>query len=235
MSKKKQQADEARIAEYLAAHPDFFERHPEVIERLNLSPQDVVGNVAILAEKQTRQLQNRHHKLETSFKTVVKNATENERRSICLHRLAVRLTMREYSGRAHVAESALGVLREELPMNIINIIGCADSRDGNSGADDPRLRSLVTSLFAANKPDCGPFDAAAKAAMFGNLAKRIASAVVMPLSCPGGSDGGHIERLGVLVFGNTSAESFKAGMGTMFLVQCAELIAATLARCDDRA
>lgn len=234
MSEKKRQPDETQIAKYLAGHPDFFERHPEVIEQLNLSSEGVVGNVAILAEKQTRMLQTRHHKLETNFKTVVKNATENERRSICLHRLAMHLTMHEYSGRSHVVESALVVLREELPMNIINIISCDDSQDDDAktGVRDPRLRGLVESLFAANKPDCGPFDAAVKTALFGKLAKRIASAVIMPLFRPRDADSSHIERFGVLGFGNTSADSFKVGMGTMFLVQCAELIAATLARYD---
>ena len=240
MSEKKQklnlqELDEEQILEYFADHPDFFDRHPEVMENLCLPKGGVVGNVAILAEKQAKLLHNRHQKLETNFKRVVKNAAENEKRGICLHRLALHLTMHEYNGRAHVAQSALTVLRKELPMNITNIITFdnATGDDARKGVGDPRLNGLVNSLFVDNKPDCGPFDPAIKAALFGTLSKRVASAVAMPLSHPASVGRDHAERLGVLVFGSTSADSFKAGKGTMFLVQCAELIVATMARYSD--
>lgn len=210
--------DEARVVDYLGEHPDFFDRHPEVLERLHSPP---AAGAASLAQKQIESLRDRHRGLESTFKTAVANARDNEKRSICLHRLALQLTAHEHAGADGVAQSALEVLRKELPSNVIDIVAC-------SRAADPRLAGFVDSLFVDNKPDCGPFNPAVKAALFGRFAKRIASAVAMPLGRGG-------TRFGVLVFGSVSPQRFAAGMGTMFLVQCAELIAAAMTRCANGA
>ena len=91
------------------------------------------------------------------------------------------------------------------------------------------IRDRVHSIFVDYKPDCGPFDPAVKAALFGDFAKRIASAVMMPLGYASCKERDQ-KKIGILVFGSTRADSFKSGMGTMFLVQCAELITATMGR-----
>lgn len=224
---KSDQSAESQIAEYLIDHPDFFERHPKALSRLSLSNAYEGENITSLADRQVSALRDEHQNLETTFKTIVDRARENENRSFCLHRLALALAHQNDASVTTIVKTSLNILRPSFPSNVMDIwvYGEDDQR-----LNDQRIQSLSLSLFSDYKPDCGPFNPAHKASLFGNFAKRIASAVVMPLGSFNDQGNRQLHKFGVLIFGSSQADRFQPGMGTMFLVQCAELITAAMAR-----
>ena len=185
-----------------------------------------------LVTKQIALLRNKNEALQNKLESLVAIARTNENLSIGLHRLSLRLVA---SNSVHeVAAISLAELRQRLPGNqiVIRLLGKYDPHEGlNSAGKDSGAVSLLHSLAATGKPDCGPFDNAVKLSLFGRFAQRAASAVVMPLVADD-------ERFGLLALGSADGDSFSAGKGTMFLVQFGELIACALragARRENRA
>ena len=68
---------EGDLADYLAAHPDFFERHAELLAGLQLhSPH---GNRAVsLQERQMEMLRDKMRGLEHRLAGMMRNAADNE-------------------------------------------------------------------------------------------------------------------------------------------------------------
>ena len=229
MSTKSPALDESEIARYLIDHPEFFERHPKALAQLQL-PDNQSGNISSLVTRQMELWRGRHQSLETTFKTIVQRARENEKRSIFLHRLALGMTQKgDWNNTHEVAVAALLMLRETFPSNIANIFlyGRDDAKLENS-----RIKHLVKSSFDVYQPDCGPFDSSVKKVLFGDLFQRIASALIMPLGHTPTASRAVEKRFGLLVFGSSQSDSFKPGLGTMFLMQYAELITATMVRAE---
>lgn len=181
-----------------------------------------------LVTKQIALLRDRNDALQRKLESLVSIARNNENLSIGLHRLSLRLvganTVRD------VVSVSLAELRQRLPGNqvVIRLLGKHDPHDGLHGdGRDRGAVSLLHSLAASGRPDCGPFDNAVKLSLFGHFAQRAASVVVMPLAAGD-------ERFGLLALGSADGDSFSAGKGTMFLVQFGELIACALRACARR-
>lgn len=228
-SDKGDQTEEMQILKYLKEHPDFFERHPKALSRLSLGESYQSENIESLIDRQVSVLRDEHQDLETTLNTIVERARENENRSICLHRLALALTHQQDASHAAVIKTVTSVLRSSFPSNVMDIW---IQSEHEQKLKDQRVENLIASLFHDYQPYGGPFTPAAMAALFGDFAKRIASAVVMPLGSFNDQGNRKLHRFGVLIFGSSQADRFQAGTGTMFLVQCAELITAALARSE---
>ena len=113
--------DESKVVDYLIENPDFFDYHPEVLAHISL-PNGRDDNIASLVSRQVELWRDKHQSLETTFKTIVARARENENRSICLHRLAVCLSEKgDWQGVGDVATTALAILRESFPSNVADI------------------------------------------------------------------------------------------------------------------
>src|ERR1044071_3421073 len=98
---------EAEIADYLQQHPDFFERHTNVLARLKL-PHSRDGAAVSLIERQVQVLRTKNDKLETRLRDLVEVARGNDVLVGKIHRLACRLL------RARSAESLIEALETSL-------------------------------------------------------------------------------------------------------------------------
>ena len=225
---------DADVADYLRRHPAFFERHADLLESLELGrgrgPGPGEDKTLSLIEKQVTLLRARNEDLKRKLETLVATARTNENLSIGLHRLSLRLVASNEV--REVAAVSLAELRRRLPGNqvVIRLLRRYDPHeglDGGGGDGDARVVNLLRTLAASGKPDCGPFDNLVKLSLFGHFAARTASIAVMPLAADA-------DCFGLLALGSADGDSFRAGKGTMFLVQYGELIARALQACAGR-
>ena len=68
--------DEDTVVDHLRAHPDFFERHPRLIEGLNL-PHGAGGDTVSLVERQVSVLRQKNRELEDRLRQLVDVARSN--------------------------------------------------------------------------------------------------------------------------------------------------------------
>ena len=81
-------ADE--IARYLRTHPQFFDQHPELLEKISV-PHPYGGRAIPLAERQTVALREKNKALEGKLGELLQFGEENDALSEKVHRLSVAL------------------------------------------------------------------------------------------------------------------------------------------------
>lgn len=234
-NKKTANTDEQQVIDFLTRNPDFFGDYPSLLTKLSLPGKD--GKILSLSQKQTEVLRTEvgllHKKvsrLEREIEMLVAIVKDNERLSVCLHRLSLKLLhKREVET---VVSETIRTLRTQFPANqiIIRLLPPYYALTETAqplDAENPMLRILLSSIFKTAKPDCGPFTGVVQKALFGNFAQRIRSAVVMPLQF-------NNKNLGLLLFGSPRADAYTPGKGTMILIQSGELISAAIAACEQK-
>ncbi|MDT8321603.1 MAG: DUF484 family protein, partial [Xanthomonadales bacterium] len=77
------------IAQHLRENPDFFDRHPEILERLELGHES--GVATSLIERQVERLRQHNNELDRQLKRLMQIASENERLMSRLHQLTLKL------------------------------------------------------------------------------------------------------------------------------------------------
>src|SRR6516162_4734113 len=83
--------EEESIAAYLLNHPDFFERHLNLLARLRV-PHVRAGSTVSLVERQISVLREKHADLERKLTELVRAGRANDLLADKLHRLTRRLT-----------------------------------------------------------------------------------------------------------------------------------------------
>ncbi len=220
--------DEASVASYLSATPEFFDRHSQLLAKIRLPDTRSGASTVSLIERQVDVLRERNRQLERKVKDFVDVARENDvlgsrvlamaRRLIAAHDrasmvAAIEAALREDFG---AGQSVLVLTASRAPQ------GVAESRFLRIvPAEAPELRSFDT-LFSSGKPRCGQLRDSQREFLFGADASEIGSVALVPL---GGKAG-----LGLLACGSNDSQRFNPTMSTDFLAHIGELIAAALAR-----
>ena len=222
------EVDEAAVASYLAATPEFFDRHAQLLAKIRLP--DTRGNATTvsLLERQVEVLRERNRQLERKVKDFVDVARENDALSARVLAMARRLIGANDSAAAVTAIEA--ALREEFGAGQSVLVltaghapaGIAESRFLRVvPAELPALRSFET-LFSSGKPRCGQLRDSQREFLFGTDASEVGSAALVPLGEKG--------SIGLLACGSHDSQRFNPTMSTDFLAHIGELIAAALAR-----
>jgi len=217
--------DDATVATYLEAFPEFFERHPQVLARLRLPHQRGDATVSLI-ERQVEVLRDKNRQLDRRFAELVENARANEALSERIHRLARRLA--GVRDRLQAAVAVEASLREDFDAaHSVLTLFCADAALKAHESrflrvvrrDDLSLRSFEP-LLASGKPRCGQVRDSQRDWLFGTGTVEIGSVALVPLG-PGGN-------VGLLACGSGDANRFNPSMSTDFLLRIAELIAAAV-------
>lgn len=202
---------EQGIADYLAAHPEFFTRHPALAASLHV-PHGVDGAVS-LVEHQLATLRAHNRALHARLAELIENARVNEALSERLHTLSLRI--QTCRSAAAIISTLQGTLREEFQAEMVSIeLGDA------AAADDDMLVALWTQAEQANGALCGQLPAAQRNFLFKELAVNVMSAVALSFSCDG--------RPAILAIGSEQATRFRADMDTFFLRRLCQLVAVAL-------
>lgn len=215
--------DEADIAAYLVAHPDFASRHPEAFEAQQISHDTPAA--ASLIERQVAVLRRTNRELAERFEGLVATARANERRVVELNRVA-----RVMVGAEDVdtmLEALRTCLRDDLAVDrvYIGLTGAVPSqvRGINPLTDDSAADRALTNIFRRGKAVCGPLSASQAEALFATDDDALpTSAAFVPL--------GQTSVSGVIVLASADPQRFTEDMGTLFVSLFGELLTATLSR-----
>lgn len=224
--------DDQGVADYLSAHPDFFERHAGLLEQLRLPHRSGAATVS-LVERQVSVLQEKNRGLERRLRELVDVARFNSTLSDKIHALALRLL---HANDAVAVLAALEAgLREDfgasqavvvLLHNTSDIAPKASNRFlRNADRSDPALQSFST-FIQQSKPRCGRIRDTQREFLFPGEAAGIASVAMVPL--------GPNCELGILAIGSSDSNRFNPTMSTDFLARIGELTAAALVAARQR-
>jgi uncharacterized protein YigA (DUF484 family) len=224
--------DEDTVVDHLRAHPDFFERHPRLIEGLNL-PHGAGGDTVSLVERQVSVLRQKNRELEDRLRQLVDVARSNESLAQRIHRLATRL-LEDATGE-HALETLESCLREDFGANQTVVVLFHDSSEIIQEPDtrflrrmsrtSPALKSFATFLDSG-LPRCGRVRDAQKEFLFPGDGALIASVALVPL--------GPRCATGMMAIGSRDAERFNPTMSTDFLARIGDLATAALTGCRRR-
>ena len=218
--------DDASVSGYLEAFPEFFERNPQLLQRIRLPDARGGGSTVSLLEKQVDVLRARNRLLERKLAEFIDVARGNDELAAKIHRLTTRLVHARGVGR--VVDAVEASLREDFDVQRAVLVlfredAALAARESpfirlaeRQGAD---MRSFE-SLFAGDKPRCGQVRDSQRDYLFGEGAVDVGSVALVPLG-PGGN-------LGLLACGATDSRRFNPTVSTDFLARIGELIAAAL-------
>lgn len=214
--------DEAEIASYLRARPEFLLRHPELLEHLEFA--HASGSAVSLIERQVDLLRGKNLRLQDRLDRLLENAADNEKRASNVHKLA-RTLIRAPSLAAAIA-GLRSCMREDFGIDevFIGVNAAVYKRNDIEGfapldADTPLVRALEN-FIRTRLIECGPVEPERARLLFPKAEAGILSAALVPLEKE--------KNLGLLALGSKQAERFQPRQGKLFLEMTAELVAAAL-------
>lgn len=211
-----------QVAEFLDAHPEFFEKHAELVGRLRI-PHPVGGEAVSLIEKQVEILRSQNRQLERRLVDLIEVARLNEASVEKIHQLAVMLLD------AHDLEDVLATVQDALRNRfsaeetaICLFRGAGLKLEGTPARRVLRedLEEHFANFLKTGKPHCGRLRPAQLEWLFGARAERIGSAALIPL--------GESAALGLIALGSESEDQFGPTLGTVYLGRIGELVTAAL-------
>jgi len=215
---------EGTIADYLKGHPDFFERHPQLVLALKL-PHRAGGAAISLVERQVSMLRQRNTQVERQLKELVAVAKQNDSLADKIHQVSLKLMQAPtLATRLEHLETAL---REDFSAERAVLVLFPDATPASAvregfvrrlAADDPDVRPFAAFLRAA-KPRCGPLRDRQKN-IFDRDAETVSSAAFVPL--------GAEAQLGFLVIGSRDPDHFHPGKRMDFLARLGEVLAVAI-------
>ncbi|MDH5546306.1 MAG: DUF484 family protein [Gammaproteobacteria bacterium] len=229
MTVQEQQGNQVReikvadVAEYLIKHPDFFEKHPDVLKQLEV-PHGAKGTISLI-ERQVGVLRQENRNLRGRIRELVDIAKENDQLASRMNQLSAEIV------KSQSLSKCMRVMKERLLHDFtadavsIRLIGSFNGHPVNSTPEfvieTHEALPLFETILARAKPVCGRFNLQQLEFMFGSDGDKIKSAAVIPLgeNC-----------LGFLVIGSVDPERFRAGISTSFLSYLGEIAGAVVQR-----
>lgn len=218
---------EQAVHDFLQGHPDFFERHPNLLSQLELP--HASGEAVSLVERQVSVLRQKDLKLERQLKELLSVARENDVLAAKIHELAMQLL------NVSTLADTIGVIEEAMRAGfnadhaVLVLFADPDTvTDVDAGRffrtaqrDEPALKPFATFL-ESSAPRCGKARDTQLDYLFRGDATEIGSVAMLPL--------GEQCRVGFLGVGSADADRFHPGMSIDFLTRVGQLVAAALSR-----
>jgi uncharacterized protein len=203
------------IARYLRIHPEFFDKHPELLEQIRL-PHPYGGRAIPLAERQTLALRDKLKLVEGKLSELLHFGAENDAIGEKVHRLSVALAgARDFPA---LSSSIYFHLREDfaVPHVALRVWGKSVPADFDEAkAVEEAQRQHAATLGG---PQCGPAHGNPFVPWFREAAEHVRSIALVPL--------GQTAVFGMLALGSEDPKRFFPEMGTMYLRRIGELCAA---------
>jgi uncharacterized protein len=214
---------EDQIAEYLASHPEFFERHGSVLARLKL-PHHQRGTAAIsLVERQVLVLREKHAALEKKLHELIENGRTNDAIMDRMHRLTRRLLRaRDASGAVAAIEASL---REDFGASRWVLVLTDLSLTSLAALHNPHVRvvpkgsaelKIFETFFESGRPRSGQIRDTQRDYLFGGEGTTVGSTVLVPL--------GERGSLGLVAIASHDTERYLPTMSTDFLSRIGEIL-----------
>ena len=216
---------EEEVAQYLEEHPDFFERHENLLGEIKL-PHRTSGAVS-LVERQVSTLRQKNMQREGRLRELVNVARGNDELAQKIHGFATRLLAA--GNRAQVVTVAEELLRSSFAAdNAVLVLFDTGSDEFPEDSrflrridrNDPALSPFKT-FMQSSEPRCGLIRDTQKEFLFQTDAPQIGSAALIPL--------GESCSTGLLAIGSRDAEHFNPGKSMDFMSRLGDLLGCALA------
>lgn len=216
---------EREMVRYLRDHPDFFERHPELLADM-LLPHDTGGAVSLL-ERQVSVLREQRDDYKKKLQQLIQTAQANEQ--LNNHVNALILALLDATSLEEVLHIVQTRLASDFDAEAVVV------RLFNTGHPTmKRLPELVDwsepvlgafeKVIAGRKPVCGALKPGQLDALFSEQSDNIVSAALIPLVESVNSS----KCYGLLAIGSPDRNRFRADMGTVFLSQLGKVLTRVL-------
>lgn len=201
------------LSAYLADHPDFFERHPELLASLVLPHSS--GNAVSLIERQVAALRQQAEQCKRRLEEFVAIARENELLNKRLHHLTLQLI--DCGDFDEVVNTLQDLLHDDFRAEAVELhLYSTSAADYQNNPDLDGFRDFLD----GQKPRCGRLTEEQLKYLFGPQAGDIDSTALIPITGEG--------LLGMLAIGSHSQHRFHPGMGTDYLIRLGEIVSKTL-------
>lgn len=205
---------EQKIADYLVAHPDFLQRHPQALAAQEIA--HASGGAVSLIERQVRTLREQNGRYRSQLESLIGVARENDALAKRLHRLTLALI------ETRCFDEVLNVLQDELrnlfladavEMKLFS----SEELKAHAGEPGP---AMFNDFLQRDRPSCGVLPAAQLEYLFGPQAGETGSVALIPLRAT--------PLVGVLAIGSRDPHRFDPGKSVDFLQRLADVVSATL-------
>lgn len=211
---------EEQVRNFLREHVDFFERHPDILDHIQVSHSS--GEAVSLVEKQVSVLRERNMEMRRRLNSLTSNARDNDR----LYELTRKtvLSLMEAEDLDDLSSRFLSSMRGDFEVEYASFILFSDT---SATAGSYRVESAdsarreIGALIKSRTPVCGTLRGEELRYLFPE-AGHVGSAAVVPIFKGG--------ELGVIAVGSQDPLRYSAGMGTVFLSHIADVMARLLPR-----
>lgn len=204
---------EQTVVQYLQEQPDFFTRHPQLLQALDLSHQS--GGAVSLIERQVKGLREEAARYRRQLEELVGVARENEELNRRIHLLT--LTLIEAVSFDEVINALEDKLHEDFRAEAVELhLFSSAEADREAHPELDGFRDFLD----AGRPRCGRLPQAQLEYLFGPQAGDVRSTALIPVIGQG--------LLGLLAIGSYDNDRFHPGMGTEYLTRLGEIVSKTL-------
>lgn len=214
---------ESEVVAYLLRHPRFFERHAELLPRLQLFHES--GRAVSLIERQVAKLREENEQLNAKLQNLVRLARDNERLGARIQKLAV--VVLESESLEELLTAVEDAFRGQFDAEHVAIRLLDEPARGLGGVapkyrapPDGELAGAFKVLLQSRRVRCGRLLEDQLTLLFGRAAGEVRSVAVVPLY--GGAE------FGLVALGSRNPTRFQPAMGVLFLEQIGELLSAAL-------
>jgi len=208
---------EDAVAAYLTAHPDFFERQPELVARLRVP--HASGQAVSLIEHQVGILRGQLQSERRRLAHLIARARDFETLSARLHNLA--LLLMAAGDLVQVRTVLSEVLRREFDAEAVTLklFPLEDAEADGSAGRDPSVAAFLEFL-GREQSLCGALSEEQNRVLFGAQGRSIRSGALIPVRAE--------TRCGVIAIGSGDPERFGVDMGTELLDRLGEIVSLKL-------
>lgn len=214
----KAKPDAESVAHYLKDNPTFFEQFQDLLADLTM-PHPHGGRTISLSERQVLTLRDKVRALESRLSELIRFGEENDAIGERVHRLSLGLI--KSPDWPHAARLVTRHLVEDFTVPHVALRLWGYTGEGAEFEDVPA--GVKNEITALSHPYCGAATGHAAAEWFGPDAGKIRSLCQIPLRR--GAD-----VIGALGLGSEDEQRFYGGMGTLFLSQIGNMVAAVANR-----
>lgn len=209
---------EVQVAAWLKAHPDFFERHPDLLAELSV-PHGTQGAVS-LVERQVGVLRERNLELRERLQHLLEVAREND---VLFEKMrGLILALLEAPDIAALATALQDELKARFASEFVGFL--LFDVDGLTGATHSvafkMAQEQVPTLVRGRQSIAGQLRSEELAFLFGHEGSQVKSCAVVPLF--------HERPLGLLAIGASDVNHFRTSMDTLFINFVGDVLARLL-------
>jgi uncharacterized protein len=210
----------AQVETYLSEHPEFFNDHLHLLERMQIPHPS--GAAVSLISKQLELFRGRHQDLEKQLTELIEIARENDTSYERMHKLTLALL------ESRTVEQAVDHLKTVLAEYFLTdfvAIKIIKTNNANLPAhlaiapESDDLKPFAKEL-SSPEPTCGRPTLMQAKVLFGESALEVRSYAIIPML--------FTELEGFLAVGSREEGRFHYSMGSLFLIQMSEIIGTRL-------